>query len=134
MPIALWIASKFLVYCAMALLATRLFSFGGSDRYGFMFRYAALRLAVGFAAGLFIVHVWTELPTSWGVVPNYILSFGVFRYLEWLVVLLVMTRKAGTTVLELRWKGQAWLLLGVALNVGIDLAAAAYAFSHKFYC
>jgi hypothetical protein len=134
-PLAIWILGKFFAYCAMALLATRMFGFGRDDRFGFTGRYAGLRLVIGIIAGFFIVYVWTQLPDAWSEVTNYILTFGVFRYFEWLLVLFVMTRYARTSVLRLGWKGQAWLLLGVAVNIALDQVAVHSAFANtRFYC
>ena len=135
MELVFWIIAKVFAYCAMTMFAARLLDYGWEDRFGFMFRYALFRLLVGVVAGFFIVYVWSELPDDWSEVTNYILTFGVFRYFEWLLVLFVMARYASTSVLRLGWKGQTWLLMGVALNIALDQIALHTVIANmKFYC
>lgn len=135
MALGLWIIGKFALYCAMAALALRMFRFGREDRFGFIGKYGMLRLVIGIAAGFFIIFAYTQLPDDWNEVTQYVLTFGVFRYFEWLLVLYVMTRMERTSVGKLGWRGQAWLLLGTAMNIALDQAALHWGLAHeKFYC
>ncbi|HTU68322.1 MAG TPA: hypothetical protein VMF52_20435 [Steroidobacteraceae bacterium] len=129
-----WLFGKFAFYCSMSWFALALFGFYVANKTGFVVRYAFYRLAVGIFGAICIMALWTSVMPA-GEWLHYFMSFGVVRYAEWTIVLSIMAANQYTNLFRLGWRGQLWIWVGVAGNVGFDRLAVALGFTDiKFGC
>lgn len=132
---AWWIAIKVVFYLAMAVLAIRMLRLTLADPLGFVVKCAVFRLVLGLLMGLLIAQSYAALSKGAGEMLGYLLTFGVFRYFEWLGVLFVIVRRQPSSAASVVWRGQAWILVGVAGNIVLDLIAMYLVLpTLKFYC
>lgn len=134
--LALLILVKFAMYCAICRAAPRALGVKVENPKLFVFAWALTRLAIGLVSGVVIFFAFAGLQAS-GMTDwlAYLLTFGVARYFEWSLVLLLITRQLKTVEHPPGNRRQLWVLSGTAANIGIDLLAIAGGFgSLRFFC
>ena len=131
----LWLAGKITFYGAMAALAISMLRLWVASPVRFIAAYTTLRFVLGLAMGLVIMTAYAGVSKGTGEVMSYLLSFGVIRYVEWLAVLFVISLRQRTSILQLGWRGQLWILIGIAGNILLDwIAVRAVLPGIKLYC
>ena len=119
--IVLFVLAKLAAYCIFCAQAPRWFAFPQPNSIAFGIRWGIARLLIGIAAGFPIAFIFTMAEEAGlSVFPSYAVSFVPTRYLEWLL-LFVFFRASR----ELRFgvRANAWIIMGVAVSLGLDLVA-----------
>jgi hypothetical protein len=124
-----WLAGKVAFYCAMAGIAVPWLRLKVASVPGFTLAYGAFRLAVGLLSGLVILLLYGAISQAGHKDAGYFLSFGLIRYFEWLLVLWIIADRTRTRLWTMGWRGQAWILVGVAGNVAFDRIAVIAGFT-----
>src|SRR5690348_8242452 len=127
--ILVWLAAKIFFYGVMAAWAMWQFRLWVSHPPGFIGAYTALRVCIGLLSSLIILYAWEKLSPGIGPAMRYSLSFGIVRYFEWLALLGVICARQRTGGWIFGLRGQAWILVGVAGNVGLDRIAVLSGFT-----
>src|SRR5689334_24696602 len=122
-PVFWWLAGKILFYVVMAGVAIPLLRLAVPDSARFVIAYGALRVVVGLLSAVVILLVYQMVSTGSHAAMAYILSFGVIRYFEWLLVLWVISFRHHNSLWTFGWRGQLWVLVGVAGNIVFDRIA-----------
>ena len=129
-----WLLGKLFFYGAMATLAIAMLRLYLKNPFGFVLLYTFVRFLLGVFAGLLIWYVWEKLHGI-GEVERYALSFGALRYVEWLAVLALIALHQRTSIWEMGWRGQCWVVIGVAGNILLDRIAIWTGLTNvRFYC
>ena len=131
--IALYIATKFCLYCAWCGILARLFKVRSDNGWIFAVNWGAARFAIGLAVGLPIGALYLGLQNA--ALPNaasYLLAFGPIRLAEWGLLWWLIARRY-----PVPWGSKAlwWIAGGAVLSMACDgLALAAGADQLKFVC
>jgi hypothetical protein len=126
MALLAFVAVKFAFYCAICSVFWRICHVDGGKDVSFALKFGAIRLAVGFASGFFIFYWWMML--QGGSLKDqdavvYVLSFGIARYFEWLLVLHLMERRFKPVSALFGKRGQVWVAIGTLFNLVADQIA-----------
>lgn len=135
MGLVLLISVKFAMYCAICRAAPFALRVTVGNVKLFVFAWALVRLAIGLVSGVGIFFAYSAVRSS-GLSDTlaYLLTFGVARYCEWALVLLLIARQLKIKELPVK-RRQLWILSGTAANVTVDLLAIAGGFGNlRFFC
>ena len=145
MAFLLYFPLKFIFYCALCHWAIELFQIklSNTSPSGFAAKWAIGRMMIGFIFGFIIVsllegfqtHGWFDgesTALSW--VVGYLLSFGVIRVIEWLLVYLLMARIHEFAFKPVSIPALKWVLGGAAVSCVLDivLLAAGSSFVNQY--
>jgi len=92
-----------------------------SFRAALGFGFLRLLLGVFFGVGIFVVGGMMHLEVPTHPVLMYLSIYAPIRYLEWSMLLILITRLHAVPSLPALWKRQAWIFSGILVSHLADL-------------
>ena len=110
---------KYLSYGFVCAFAARSLKFRENDLLKFAITWGAARLLIGFIFGFLILTLYSKLE-PFGQLISYIFSFGISRYIEWLILFYAMYRTKG---LPFTVSSNVYIFSGITVSLLLDLIA-----------
>ena len=133
MILLLYVVAKYAVYAVCCYLLLRVVGLRVKDPISFAASWGGVRLLLGLTVGIpmfYVYTLWLSAGTSESV--SYVLSFVLLRYIEWLLLFLLIARKHH---LRLSARAQAWIVSGVLVSCAADwLAVQTKLTETKLFC
>jgi len=132
--LVIYIFIKLVLYILVCSAAVPMLNLKVDDRSSFAIKWGVIRFFIGLLAGFLIVLILAILTKAIanGIIV-YVLSFGLVRYLEWLLLVYFISKKQEVTYGS---KTQRFIIFGVLVSTLID--GIVYYFDMlgnlKFFC